>query len=378
VRPIRRSRDAAPLVLVGGAVAQQPGRGGHAAVFLSWLLGLRDLGCRVALVDRLLPDSSPDDTATQLAWLRTVLEPHGLPVLLAGHDRVPRADLLLDVMGYADVEADRRVFVDVDPGFGQLWAELGLHDPYDGYDDLVTVGTAVGSPGSLVPTRGRSWLPVLPPVHLPSWPVAAGGPAFTTVASWRGPYGPVEHDGRSYGLRVHSFRQLLGARAAAGVDVELALDLDPTDAADRASLLAAGYRLADPAVVAATPDDYRRYVQHSLGELCVAKHLYVETAGGWFSDRSACYLASGRPVVAQDTGWTAALPSGEGLLAFTDTASAAAALAEVAAAPERHARAARALAEEHLASDVVLPGLLDRLGARPAVSGTARAAMSTA
>ena len=363
MRPIRRSRDAAPLVLVGGAVAQQPGRGGHAAVFLSWLLGLRDLGCRVALVDRLLPDSAPHDTATQLAWLRTVLEPHGLPVLLAGHDRLPRADLLLDVMGYTGVEADRRVFVDVDPGFGQLWAELGLHDPYDGYDDLVTVGTAVGSPGSLVPTRGRTWLPVLPPVHLPSWPVTdVTGGRFTSVASWRGPFGPLEHGGRSYGLRVHSFRRLLEARAVAAVEVELALDIDPADEADRAALLAAGYRLADPGVVAGTPEAYRRWVQGSLGELCVAKDLYVATAGGWFSDRSACYLASGRPVVAQDTGWTAVLPHGQGLLAFDDTASAAAALAEVAAAPVRHARAARELAEAHLASDVVLGALLDRLG----------------
>lgn len=358
-----RSGDAAPLVLVGGAVAQQPGRGGHATVFLSWLLGLRDLGCRVALVDRLLPDDSPDDRATQLAWLRTVLEPHGLPVLLAGHDRVPRADLLLDVMGYSGVDADRRVLVDVDPGFGQLWAELGLHDPYGDYDDLVTVGTAVGSPGSRVPTRGRTWLPVLPPVHLPSWPATpvAGG-RFTTVASWRGAYGPVEHDGRSYGLRAHSFRRLLDARGRAGVDVELALDIDPADAADRAALLAAGYRLADPAVVAGTPEEYRRWVQGSLGELCVAKDLYVATAGGWFSDRSACYLASGRPVVAQDTGWTALLPHGEGLLAFADTSSAAAGLAEVAAAPARHGRVARELAEAHFDSRVVLGGLLDRLG----------------
>lgn len=364
MRAARRSADAAPLVLVGGAVAQQPGRGGHATVFLQWLLGLRDLGCRVVLVDRLLPDAPAHDTARQLAWLRSVLDPHDLPVVLAGHDRVPRADLLLDVMGYSGVDADRRVLVDVDPGFGQLWAELGLHDPYGDYDDLVTVGTAVGAPGCLVPTRGRTWLPVLPPVHLPSWPVSpVDGGRFTSVATWRGPYGPVEHGGRSYGLRAHSFRRLLGARAAAGVDVELALDIDASDAADRAALLAAGYRLADPATVAGTPDDYRRWVQGSLGELCVAKDLYVATRGGWFSDRSAGYLASGRPVVAQDTGWTAALPHGEGLLAFSDTASAAAALAEVAARPAAHGRAARELAEAHLDSAVVLGDLLDRLGA---------------
>ena len=356
-----RSGDAAPLVLVGGAVAQRPGAGGHAWVFLQWLLGLRALGCRVALVDRLLPG----DEQAQRSWLHEVLAPHDLPVLLVGRDPLPRADLLLDVMGYAgeQVQADRRVLVDVDPGFGQLWAELGLHDAYDGYDAFVTVGTQVGRPSCAVPTRGLPWLPVLPPVHLPAWPVSVGGPVWTSVATWRGPFAPVVHGGRTYGLRAHAFRRLLGTAAEAGVDVELALDIDPADARDRDALLDAGYRLTAPAVVAGTPDAYRRYLQGSAGELCVAKDLYVATRGGWFSDRSACYLASGRPVVAQDTGWTAALPSGEGLLAFDDTASAAAALRAVTADPLRHARAARELAEAHLAADVVLGPLLDRLGA---------------
>jgi hypothetical protein len=213
---------------------------------------------------------------------------------------------------------------------------------------------------------------VLPPVHLPAWPVAAGGPAWRSVASWRGPFAPVEHAGRTYGLRVHSFRRLLDVAAGSARDVELALDIDDADAADRDALLTAGFRLTEPRAVAGTPDAYRRYVQGSFGELCVAKSLYVDTRGGWFSDRSACYLASGRPVVAQDTGWTAALPAGEGLLAFTDTGSAVAALAEVAADPVRHARAARELAEAHLSASVVLPRLLDALGsASGAASGAA-------
>jgi hypothetical protein len=188
------------------------------------------------------------------------------------------------------------------------------------------------------------------------------------VASWRGPFGPVEHEGRTYGLRVHSFRRLLGLPAASGADVCLALDLDDFDGADREALLAAGFRLTDPRAAAGTPDAYRRHVQGSAGELCVAKALYVDTRGGWFSDRSACYLASGRPVLAQDTGWTAALPSGEGLLAFTDTGSAAAALAEVAGDPDRHCRAARDLAEAHLSAAVVLPALLDALGSTAAAA----------
>ena len=353
-----RPVDGAPLVLVGGAVAQRPGVGGHAWVFLQWLLGLRALGCRVAFVDRLLPG----DQDAQIAWLQAVFAPHDLPVLLVGLDPLPRADLLLDVMGYTGAPAGRRVFVDVDPGFGQLWAELGLHDPYPGYDAFVTVGTAVGSPTCSVPTRGLDWIPVLPPVFLPAWPATTGGRWWTTVASWRGPFGPIEYDEKSYGLRVHEFRHLLGV-AAGGRRIELSMQLDAADEADRQRLLAAGFHLADPAVTAATPGRYRHYVQGSAGELCVAKQLYVATGSGWFSDRSACYLASGRPVVAQQTGWSAALPSGAGLLGFTDEAGAIEALEQVGAAPARHASAARELACAHLDSSVVLGALLDRLGA---------------
>ena len=350
-------RDGAPLVLVAGAVAQRPGVGGHAWVYLQWLLGLRALGCRVAFVDRLLPD----DVQAQVRWLADVFSPHELTVLIVGHDPIPRADLLLDVMGYADVAARQRVFVDVDPGFGQLWAELGLHDPYSGYDAHVTVGAAIGSPSCSVPTRELNWIPTLPPVYLPAWPVTARGSSWTTVASWRGPFGPIEYAGRSYGLRAHEFRRLLGV--ARDDDIELALAIDPSDDADRRALIGAGWRLVDPARVAGSPASYRAYVQGSAGELCVAKQLYVMTRGGWFSDRSACYLASGKPVVAQDTGWTSALPSGEGLLAFDDTGQALDALARVRSDPARHARAARELAESHLSSDVVLRRLLDRLGA---------------
>jgi hypothetical protein len=192
--------DGAPLVLVGGAVAQRAGHGGHAWVFLQWLLGLRDLGCRVAFVDRLLPE----DEGGQTAWLRTVFARHDLPVLLLGRDAVPRADLLLDVMGYVGataVRADRRVFVDVDPGFGQLWAALGLHDPLRRPTTRSSPSAPPSGPGLLGADPRLRWLPVLPPVHLPSWPVSTGGPTWTSGRSWRGPSGQVEHDGRTYGLR---------------------------------------------------------------------------------------------------------------------------------------------------------------------------------
>jgi hypothetical protein len=136
--------------------------------------------------------------------------------------------LLLNVMGYLDdpellAAAPRRVFLDLDPGFPQMWRELGLHDAFAGHDAFVTVGTRVGLPGSEVPTCGLPWIRTLPPVDLASWPVTAapGGGAFTSIATWRGPFGPVDFGGRRYGLRVHEFRRFteLPARTDARLEV---------------------------------------------------------------------------------------------------------------------------------------------------------------
>jgi glycosyltransferase involved in cell wall biosynthesis len=141
---------------------------------------------------------------------------------------------------------------------------------------------------------------------------------------------------------------------------ELVLDIDPEDVADRALLLGAGWSLADPSTVA-EPHAYRSYVQRSRAEICVAKEMYVRSSSGWVSDRSACYLASGKPVVAQNTGFGHTLPVGEGLLAFDDIEGAAAAVDEVHRNYEFHSRAARALAEQYFDSDRVLGDLIERL-----------------
>ena len=161
----------------------------------------------------------------------------------------------------------------------------------------------------------------------------------------------------AWGSTVHGFRPLVGVAGRSPWPVELALAIDPWDGDDLAGLHAAGWRTVDPREVAATPDAYRRYVQGSSAELSVAKELYVATRSGWFSDRSACYLASGRPVVTQDTGCTL-LPSGAGLCTFDDADGAVAALEAVADDLAGHSRAARALAEEHLDSDRVLGRLV--------------------
>jgi hypothetical protein len=283
-------------------------------------------------------------------------------------ERARHSALLLNVMGYLEDEeilaaAPVRAFLDIDPGFGQMWTELGLARPFDGHHRHVTVGTRIGADDCAIPTCGIDWVRTLPPVELSEWSVTpGGGDRFTSVASWRGPFGPIEYEGRTYGLRVHELRRFADLPGRTRASFELALDIDAADEADRQRLEEAGWVLADPRAAAGDPLRYREYVEGSSAELMIAKNLYVDTRSGWFSDRSACYLASGRPVLAQDTGIGDLLPSGEGLLTFSTLDEAAAGAEEIADDYERHSRAARELAEEHLAASRVLPRLLAALG----------------
>jgi hypothetical protein len=366
-------------IVVAAALAQWPGAGGHTWFALQYLLGFRALGWEVTLVDRLdaeMPRGGLDYLARTMdrfgldgQW--SVLLPHGESAGLSRAEvgcRLASSDLLLNVMGYLDDEdllaaPPLRVFLDVDPGFGQMWRQLGLADPFAGHDRFVTVGLDVGSAGCGVPDCGLDWIPTLPPVALDHWPVAAGGTSFTSVATWRGPYGPVEYEGRAYGLRAHEFRRFLSLPERVPAEFELALAIDPADGADRERLEGAGWKLLDPGAVAADPDAYHRFIQGSGAELTVAKGMYVKTESGWFSDRSACYLASGKPVIAQETGFGAHLPTGEGLLSFSSVEEAVAAVDDVRGDFPRHRGAAREIAEEHFGAERVLGRLVDELGA---------------
>lgn len=376
----------ADLIVVAGAVAGKPRYGGHTWVFLQYLLGLRRLGWDVLFLDRLAAaDNAEADYAGNLSYLLDVLEGFDLldnfallgkgGKVLAGLprerilERVGCAATLFNVMGFLDDEeilgrARQRVFLDIDPGFGQIWSDLGLHDPFRGHDVFVTIGENVGQPDCDVPTLGLDWLTTRQPVALDYWPARpAGGGRWTSIASWRGAYGPLEYRGKRYGLRVHEFRKFLELpRRAAPETFEIALEIHPAEVADLNRLAENGWRLADPRAVAGDPWAYQAYVQGSRAEFTVAKNLYVEARTGWFSDRSICYLASGRPVVAQDTGFGRYLPTGEGLLAFATLDEAAAAIDEVSANYPAHARAARALAEEFFSSTRVLGRLLGLLG----------------
>jgi hypothetical protein len=382
----------AETIIVAGSLAQRPHHGGHTWVFLQYLLGFRALGYDVLFVDWIDEEMCVDDagrrtsfsSSVNLRFLAELMDRFGLSQswsLLSGRDEcgagvrrdevIERAGgsiLLLNVMGYLEDEeileaAPLRAFLDIDPGFGQMWAALGLADPFAGHDRFATVGGRIGAPDCEIPTLGHEWIHVLPPVELSEWPATPGGGGrFTSVASWRGPFGPIDYHERTYGLRVHELRRFAELPGRSTATFELALDIDPADAADRDLLIGEGWHLADPLDAAGDAWRYRDYVQGSSAELMIAKNLYVDTRSGWFSDRSACYLASGRPVLAQDTGLEGVIPSGDGLLTFTELDDAATGAEEIVNDYERHSRAARALAEENLAAHRVLPKLLADLG----------------
>jgi hypothetical protein len=376
-------------VVIAAALAQRPNVGGHTWFALQYLLGFRRLGWDVLLVDRLDASMCQDQSGTQcvpersanLAYLAGVMDRFGLAdcwtVLLpdgnaAGLSRreakrwIAESDMLLNVMGYLDDEdllavSPLRVFLDVDPGFGQMWRELGLCDLFERHDRFVSVGLNVGRPDCMIPDCGLRWIPTLPPVVLDDWPVTPGGRVFTTVASWRGPYDSVEYDSHTYGLRAHEFRRFMALPERTAAKFEIALAIDAAEIPDLRRFAAHGWTLLDPNVVARDPVAYNRFIQRSGAEFTVAKGMYVDTRSGWFSDRSACYLASGRPVIAQDTGFDVHLPTGEGLLAFSTLDDAVTAIEAVMTDPKRHRRVAREIAEEHFDASRVLGRLVEEL-----------------
>jgi hypothetical protein len=380
-------------VVVAGSVAQRPGQGGHAWVFLQYLLGFRRLGWNVLFLDRLEPKMCRDargrpcriEDSENMHWLRSIMDGFGLGDSFAVlHDQgreclgLPRervlertrdAELLLNVMGFLDDDeilgsTPRRVFLDIDPGFGHMWLELGLANIFQGHDLYVTIGENIGRPACAIPTCGLEWITSPQPVVLEAWATASppDGGGFASIGAWRGPFAPIEYRGRTYGLRVHEFRKFLDLPRLSGQSFTLALDIHPAEDADIAALRAGAWSLVDPGAVAADPWAYRDFIHGAMAEFMVAKNMYVEANSGWFSDRSLCFLASGRPVLAQDTGLAGRYPLGEGLITFSTLDEAVDGARQIASDPTRHGRAARDLAREYFDSDRVLTRLLDSVG----------------
>jgi hypothetical protein len=371
----------AESIVIGAAFAHRAGYGGHAWALLQYVLGFRELGFEVTVVDRLEGDMLRPGHGDALDHLRRLFAEDGIAYSVLGEGGEPirglsRADilertrgarLLLNVMGFVDdpevlATARRRVFLDIDPGFGQLWRELGLADVFAGHDDFVTVGRNVGSEGCGVPTCGLRWVTSPHPVVLSRHPVVGGGDGFTSVGSWRGPYDAIEYGGRRLGLRAHEFRKLVELPTRVDAPFRVALEIDPGDGADRALLDENGWQVVDPGAVASDPAAYLRFVHGSLAEFTVAKGIYVELHTGWLGDRTGCYLASGKPALVQDTGLAAHLPLGEGLVAYSTLDEAVDGAGRILDRYSDHARAARRVAERELDSRLVLTRLLEELG----------------
>ena len=387
--------DPRGLILYSGALAQVPRNGGLTWLHLQFLLGFRRLGWDVLFLDRLEPEMCVDQAgrpadlegSENVRYFLEVMNAFDLrssfslvcnrgerTMGLARPDVLKRAagaELFLNVMGYFnDAEIlermRRRVFVDIDPGFGQMWRELGLHDPFRGHDEFVTLGRNIGRPDCAIPTCGLKWVAMPQPVVLEQWPAQPPcfDGVFTSIGAWRGPNGPIEYRGRTYGLRAHEFRNFLRLPSLCpGSRFEMALEIHPSDSKDTSALREQGWSLVDPRVVAGGPAEYRAYIGQSKAEFMVPKQMYVETKSGLLSDRSVYYLASGRPVLARDTGIGDLYPTGQGLLTFATVEEAAAGVEAINGDYARQAKAAREIAVEYFDSDKVLSRLLSDLGA---------------
>jgi hypothetical protein len=368
-------------ILLSGMVAGDPHQGGASWAVLQYVVGLRSLGHDVVLVEPLSGDGRDPAPEVVEYFERLPLLDGSAALLRSGTERTvglpfsklvrfaADADLLINVSGMLRDERllepiPVRAFLDLDPGFNQIWHVTGNDMGLDLHTDFLTVGQRIGAADCPIPTCGKSWLPTLPPVVLDHWPFEAGAPrrdAFTSVGHWRS-YGSLEYEGVHYGQRAHSLRELVDLPGRAASRFQLALGIHPDETADLEALEANGWELLDPCEVAGDPAAYAAFVRESKAELSIAKSGYVASRSGWFSDRSACYLASGRPVIAQETGFSTFLPTGEGLLAFSTLDGVVAAIEKVGWDWKRHSDRARELAEEFFDARRVLSRLLSRLG----------------
>ena len=359
-----------------------PNGGGHFWVYLQWALGLRALGCRVIWLEQIDPADPVEQTKQNVAVLKAHLAHWGLANCLAlttpAAARLPReiatcaldldaaaeADLLLNLWHSLPAQVVQRfrrsALIDTDPGLLQTWMTNGSvrvarHDAY------FTIGETVGTPAARFPNCGVRWIYTPPPVFLPEWPAMPpdGAAAYTTVAHWWG--GTFDHNGTTFWNEKRvALLDYLELPARTSVRLEAALCLAEYYEEYRRLMEPRGWRVREAWDVSATPEAYRTYVQRSRGEFSCAKPAYVALETAWVSDRTLCYLASGRPAVVQHTGASRFLPDAGGLFRFRNLEEAAAALNAAEADYERHCRQARALAEEHFDAQRVVARVLER------------------
>jgi hypothetical protein len=390
-----------PRILIGVGWAGYPQ---HAAgvtwAFLNYVLGFQRLGWEVWIVEeietkKLVWDESETErtpaSSVNVRYFNGLCRGFGLEARASlfidgecpNRDDLIRfskeAQLFINLSGHFkqhDIFAPipHRVYADLDPGFTQIWAEVyNCNMNFEGHNQFITVGLGYDQPGVDLPRAGKEWIPSLPPICLEEWDPAFVPPApnpstlspalkgiWTTVTHWHG-YAAVEWQGLTFDNKSRTFAEVRDLPRKTKATLGLATDLGPDDE-NYALFTDAGWVLAPAAPFSYDWKDYRAFIAESRGEFCVAKHGYSTVPTGWFSDRTVSYLALGKPVVLQETGWSRVLPSDFGLLPFTTTDEAAAQLDKVEADYTRHSQAALMIAKEYLEARIVLQTLLKKLG----------------
>jgi hypothetical protein len=376
-------------IVVCGYMIRHP-VAGNVLAYLHYLIGLHRLGHEVLYLEESGWPGSCYDPATRaygddpkpgLQIAQALLAEHGARATVCFVNRdsgriwgvtwkelkrvLAAADLLLNLGGVCWLPefrlGRRRALVDMDPFFTQVGRFGG--PLLDEHHVHFTYGANIGRPGCTIPTADVDWRPTVPPVvselwqnQLPAEGEEATDRPVTTVANWSA-YGGVTYAGAHYGQKDEEFLRLLDLPRRTPQRLELALTGAGAEIRDR--FVAAGWSVRDASGLSADMRTYQTYIAGSRGELSAAKHAYVATRSGWFSDRSVCYLAAGLPVIVQDTGFTDWLPADRGVLAFTSVEEAADCIARVNAAYTAHRQAAREIAEQVFSHRVVLPRLVD-------------------
>jgi len=371
------------VVVAPHKVVGFPQGGGHFWVYMQYVLGLRQLGCQVYWLEQLHPEEKAlRDPATLQVFTdrmarfglrdRFILYscdgdrldfrvggPENAEAILQG------ADLLLNFHYAAEPPIlnhfRRTALVDIDPGLLQFWIsqrQLTVQ-PHDLY---FTIGETVGTERARFPDVGISWLPTRPVVNLDAWPFhyLPDAAPFTSVSTWATDSWMVDGTIAYENSKRITYRQFAQLPSLTNQELELALYLIDKDDAEREWMEGQGWSIRLSTEVAGDPEQYRAYIQASRGEFSVAKPAYLSFQTAWVSDRSLCYLASGKPVVVQDTGPSTYLPVGEGLFRFKSLEQAAAAIETINQDYAGHCRAARQIAQTLFDSRTVLHDLLDR------------------
>jgi hypothetical protein len=362
--------------------------------FLHYLIGLRRLGYDAYYVedsgrwvyDPRINDLSPDASGN-VAAVAAALEAHGFGERWAFRGHYPggrcygmsegqllelyrEADAFLNVTGAQEVREEhlacpRRVYVESDPFASQVKVangDAGMIQALEAHDTHFSFGENLGAPDCAVPVGRFRWLPTRQPVVLDLWSDggATGGEAYTTITTWHNKGKDISYrEDTYYWTKDREFVKFLDLPRRRGLPFELAAGVDEDV---RRLLREHGWRQVDSVAISRHVERYRGYIHRSRAEFTVARDQYVRPGTGWFSDRSACYLAAGRPVITQETGFSKFLPAGRGLFGFRTMDDVLAAVDAIEGDYEGHCRAAREVAAEYFAAEKVVGSLMKRAG----------------